>query len=122
MVQDCFDHPPLHSQHVGSVPGRSQGSHAQAPAAAPLVRQPAVKLRPFFWNKVAWRPDVIWARVPQGSLTEEQLRALEALFPQAAPSPQGKAISKGGYAVRVLALRHASLLWLADRLHGVVCD
>lgn len=67
----------------------------QAPAAAPLLRQPAVKLRPFFWNKLAWRPDVIWSRVPQGALTEDQLRALEALFPQAAASPQGKAMVRG---------------------------
>ena len=68
------------------------------------MRQPAVKLRPFFWSKVAWRPDVIWARVPQGSLTEEQLRALEALFPQAAASPQGKATVRGGDCWSVICL------------------
>ena len=49
-----------------------------------------MKLRPFFWNKLAWKPDHIWATVPPGVLSEEQLSALEALFPQTAPSPQAK--------------------------------
>ena len=60
------------------------------------LRQPSVKLRPFFWNKMPWRPDAIWARVPSAALSEEQLSALEALFAQSAPSPQAKsAVSKG---------------------------
>ena len=64
-------------------------------AVGPL-RQPSVKLRPFFWNKMPWRPDAIWARVPSAALSEEQLSALEALFAQSAPSPQAKsAVSKG---------------------------
>jgi hypothetical protein len=67
----------------------------QASAAAPAVREPSVKLRPFFWNKLAWRPDAIWARVQPAPLTDEQLRALEALFPQTAASPAGKAKTKG---------------------------
>lgn len=51
-----------------------------------------MKLRPFFWNKLPWKPDHIWAKVPPGVLSEEQLSALEALFPQTAPSPQAKAV------------------------------
>ena len=65
---------------------------AQAPQPPSLARKPAVRLRPFFWNKLAWKPDHIWATVPPGALSEAQLAALEALFPQAAPSPlQAKA-------------------------------
>lgn len=60
------------------------------------LRQPLVKLRPFFWNKMPWRPDAIWARVPAGALSEEQLSALEALFAQTAPSPQAKAAAGKG--------------------------
>lgn len=60
----------------------------QAPVAPKPPRAINVKLRPFFWNKLPWKPDYIWARVQPGSLTEEQLTALEALFAQTAPSPQ----------------------------------
>ena len=66
----------------------------QTPPPAPLARKPAVKLRPFFWNKLPWKPDHIWARVPPGILSEEQLSALEALFPQTAPSPQAKVAAR----------------------------
>ena len=87
----------------------------QAPGAAPMVREPAVKLRPFFWSKLAWRPDAIWANVPAQPLTEEQLRALEALFPQTAASPAGKGRSKGvwqGDTLRLCAIRYAAELLL----------
>ena len=66
----------------------------QTPPPVPLARKPAVKLRPFFWNKLPWKPDHIWARVPPGILSEEQLSALEALFPQTAPSPQAKVAAR----------------------------
>ena len=67
-----------------------------------------MKLRPFFWNKMPWRPDAIWARVPSAALSEEQLSALEALFAQTAPSPQGKAVvSKGTLSANVsLVINH----------------
>ena len=45
----------------------------QTPQAAPLVRKPAVKLRPFFWNKLPWKPDHIWARVPAGRIARPEL-------------------------------------------------
>ena len=51
-----------------------------------------MKLRPFFWNKLPWKPNYIWATVPTGQLSEDQLSALEALFPQTASSPQAKAV------------------------------
>ena len=45
----------------------------QTPQAPPLVRKPAVKLRPFFWNKLPWKPDHIWARVPAGRIARPEL-------------------------------------------------
>ncbi len=69
-----------------------------------------MKLRPFFWNKLAWKPDHIWAMVPPGVLSEEQLSALEALFPQTAPSPQAKVTKAKGEAITALhvSLHHGS--------------
>ena len=67
-----------------------------------------MKLRPFFWNKLAWKPDHIWATVPQGVLSEEQLSALEALFPQTAPSPQAKVTKAKGEAVVALQIFHSN--------------
>ena len=61
-----------------------------------------MKLRPFFWNKVAWKPDRIWATVPPGVLSEDQLSALEALFPQTSPSPQAKTAKAKSEAVTAL--------------------
>jgi hypothetical protein len=66
---------------------------SQAPVPVKPPRAIQGKLRPFFWSKLPWRPDIIWARVHPGSLTEQQLAALEALFAQTAPSPQARAAS-----------------------------
>ena len=68
----------------------------QTPQAASLVRAPSVKLRPFFWSKLPWKADFIWSRVQPGTLNEEQLSALEALFAQTTASPQGKAAASRG--------------------------
>ena len=68
--------------------------YVQTPQPPPLARKPAVKLRPFFWNKLAWKPDHIWATVPPGVLSEDQLSALEALFPQTVTSPPKTAKAK----------------------------
>lgn len=89
---------------------------AQTPQPPPLVRKPAVRLRPFFWNKLAWKPNHIWATVPPGVLSEDQLAALEALFPQAAPSPQAKATKAKSVALPTLHVPQ-QLCWhvIADR-------
>ena len=78
---------------------------AKGPPPAPLLpqqkgpqQQPRVKLRPLFWTKVPARADTIWAKVvpPPAVLTEDQLTALERLFPQAASTVLTKTQSQPG--------------------------
>ena len=97
----------------------------QIPQPPPLARKPAVKLRPFFWNKLPWKPNYIWATVPTGQLSEDQLSALEALFPQTASSPQAKAVkakSKPTAVCRLACCRFRPLLSCGKKMCVSLAD
>ena len=102
--------PPLDGLGVCAITLEADGQlrtcrAAKGPPPAPLLaqqkgaqQQPRVKLRPLFWTKVPARADTIWAKVvpPPAVLTEDQLTALERLFPQAASTVLAKTQSKPG--------------------------
>ena len=62
------------------------------------VIAPSMKLKGFFWSKVARpTPQSVWAALqpPVAALTVPQLAALEALFPQVSATPMAPTASKG---------------------------